>query len=144
MEAGFARATHRSIARRADLPLASTTYYFASLEALLGAALEELARRWSAAARQALDRAPQRLTADQCASLTLDLVALAPAGGDSAATTLLYERYLEAARHPHLRPLVRAYDRDLDALVLELLGRTDLPRTVHNERRVPVGARPRG
>lgn len=130
LESGFAGASHRLVAQRAGLPLASTTYYFTSLDDLLAEALGDLSARWSAAARAALDRAPARVSTRHFAALVLDLVAPAPSGGDDLATTLLYERYLEAARHGHLRPLVRTFDRDLDALVLVLLGRSELPPTV--------------
>src|ERR1700749_535010 len=39
-EGGFDAVRHRAVARRAGLPLASTTYYFSSLEDLLVQAVE--------------------------------------------------------------------------------------------------------
>lgn len=47
IEAGPATLTHRTIAHRADVPLAATTYYFASLDDLVGAAGSRLAERWA-------------------------------------------------------------------------------------------------
>ena len=43
-EGGFDAVRHRAVARRAGLPLASTTYYFSSLAELKIAALEHLTR----------------------------------------------------------------------------------------------------
>ena len=40
--AGFEAVTHRAVAERAGLPLASTTYYFSSLEELIETAVEYL------------------------------------------------------------------------------------------------------
>ncbi|WP_280334686.1 TetR family transcriptional regulator, partial [Nocardia wallacei] len=40
LEGGFDAVRHRSVATRADLPLASTTYYFESLEDLIARAVE--------------------------------------------------------------------------------------------------------
>ena len=39
-EGGFEAVRHRSVAQRAGLPLASTTYYFSSLDELIGKAVE--------------------------------------------------------------------------------------------------------
>lgn len=47
IESGPATLTHRTIAQRADVPLAATTYYFASLDDLVGAAGTRLAERWA-------------------------------------------------------------------------------------------------
>lgn len=47
LELGPVALTHRTIAQRADVPLAATTYYFASLDDLVGAAGTRLAERWA-------------------------------------------------------------------------------------------------
>jgi hypothetical protein len=39
---------------------------------------------------------------------------------------VLYERYLEAARHPALRGAIATYDQHLDGLVSEILRRAGL------------------
>ena len=39
---------------------------------------------------------------------------------------MLYERYLEAARHPALRGAIATYDQHLDGLVSEILRRAGL------------------
>src|SRR5699024_9985940 len=43
VEGGFGAVAHRSVAARAGVPLAATTYYFSSLDDLVGAGLAELA-----------------------------------------------------------------------------------------------------
>ena len=47
-EGGFEAVRHRAVADRAGLPLASTTYYFASLEELVEQAVEYLGAAESA------------------------------------------------------------------------------------------------
>ena len=41
-EGGFDAVRHRAVARRAGLPLASTTYYFSSLDDLIAKAVEHV------------------------------------------------------------------------------------------------------
>ena len=131
MEQGFAAVGHRSVADRAGVPLSATTYYFASLDDLLREAVEALAAGWSAGARATLDRLPARLTdRAEVAQALLDVVVLGPAGGADATPggpLTLYDRYLEAARHPHLRIAIAAYDDHLDGLLAEVLRRAGLP-----------------
>ena len=43
-EGGFDAVRHRAVARRAGLPLASTTYYFSSLDDLIAKAVEHVGR----------------------------------------------------------------------------------------------------
>lgn len=130
MEQGFAGVSHRSVAQRAELPLSATTYYFASLDDLLADVVQFLADGWLRAARDALDQLPERLDGPrQLARAVLQVVALAPAGvaaGSPGAILPLYERYLEAARHPSLRPTIVRYDDHLDSLLVELLRRAGL------------------
>src|ERR1044072_7965352 len=44
-EGGFDAVRHRAVARRAGLPLASTTYYFSSLDDLIAKAVEHAGTR---------------------------------------------------------------------------------------------------
>src|SRR6201984_605622 len=44
-EGGFEAVRHRAVARRAGLPLASTTYYFSSLDDLIAHAVEDIGTR---------------------------------------------------------------------------------------------------
>src|ERR1700722_4302796 len=58
-DTGADAVTHRRVAEVAQLPLASTTYYFASKEELLTAALELAAERDLARRHQIVDRRRQ-------------------------------------------------------------------------------------
>ena len=57
-EHGVAGASHRAIARAADVPLGSITYHFATLDELLAAAFTPARRRRRAAFRRAAARGP--------------------------------------------------------------------------------------
>lgn len=124
---GFAAVSHRAVAQHAHLPLSATTYYFDSLEDLLAQAVTELADTWLGAARTAVVALPESIEAG--ADLAHALVSVAvpstdEAGHDSLVT--FYDRYLEAARHPRLRPLVVRYDEHLDDLIADVLRRGGL------------------
>ena len=96
---GVTGASHRSIARAADVPLGSITYHFASLDELLAAAftshVDVVAPRFDARMRAAqdsgavLDQLVEHLTGDLLDSAR-DLV-------------LMVELYVAAARNPALR-----------------------------------------
>lgn len=119
-EHGFTGVSHRAVARLAEVSLAATTYYFDSLEELLGEAVRYLAERWLSAARAALADLPGELPGPAQLAAALRRVAT-PEGGDAVIT--MYERYLEAARHPHLRAMIADYDAKLDAMLVEVLRR---------------------
>lgn len=131
MEEGFAALSHRSVARRADLPLSATTYYFASLDQLVHDVVRGLAAGWLVRAVDVVDALPRTLDdPQQVADAILRLVTLGPADGSPVEPTALltiYERYLEAARHPHLRAVIAEYDGQLDTLVADVLRRGGLP-----------------
>jgi DNA-binding transcriptional regulator YbjK len=102
--------THRRVAEAAGLPLAATTYWFASKEELLAetyrragerdiARLEQLGERLSSerpTARRALPAALARLVTDEL-------------HGDRTALIAGYALWLEAARRPELLDLSRAW-----------------------------------
>jgi DNA-binding transcriptional regulator YbjK len=126
-ETGADSVTHRRVAEVAELPLASTTYWFSSKEHLLTAALELAAERdiarLTAYAAQRSDDEP----IDAIVSLVLDPVedGLQTSRGSLIAT---YALLLEAARRPALREIaVRWTDAYLDAgrELLERAGSSD-------------------
>ena len=93
------------MADRAGLPLASTTYYFSSLEELIETAVEHLAIAEVADLRARLRELPRRRRgAEAAADLLVDLLA-----GESDRDRLIsrYERYIACARHPELRGVER-------------------------------------
>ena len=130
MEQGFSAVSHRAVAERAGVPLSATTYYFRSLDDLLTATVERLAGTWLAAAREAVDRFAGPGELRDVADAVLAIALLTPPGSgyaDRAGVLSLYDRYLEAARHPHLQVLIATYDRDLDHLISTVLSRAGLP-----------------
>lgn len=124
-EVGFDQTSHRSVATRAGLPLAATTYYFATLDTLLAAAAEELMSRHLVAGRAVVDAAavgpcpPWRLAEAVVAILVGD-----PHDPPPARVNALYERFLQAGRRPAVRPVVRAWNAGLVELLADLLERT--------------------
>ena len=145
-EGGFDAVRHRAVADRAGLPLASTTYYFASLDDLVTAAVEQDARDDLARGRAQLDA----LTADErgagaLVELVLDLL-LGPASAAEGlpAVLLRYERLVGAGRRPYLAPLMRSLRVELDALLTEILARWNvipseaIPSAIRNSMACPA------
>jgi DNA-binding transcriptional regulator YbjK len=124
---GFDAVRHRAVAERAGLPLASTTYYFASLDDLVTAAVERTSRDELAEGRAQLDRSSE---AADPGELVLDLL-LGPESRDGGldAVLLRYERLVGAGRRPYLAPLMRELRPELDALLAEILVRAGHPLT---------------
>lgn len=127
MEHGFAAVSHRAVAQHAELPLSATTYYFESLDELLQGAVRELADGWLACARSVVaDLPPQLDDPGELAEALVRVAALGPAGAtatDSRTLLSLYDRYLEAARHPLMRPVVAEYNDRIESLLADVLRR---------------------
>ncbi|SHK42518.1 transcriptional regulator, TetR family [Pseudonocardia thermophila] len=122
---GFDAVRHRAVAERAGLPLASTTYYFGSLEELVTAAVERTGRDELDEGRAQLAALPEgELDAATVAELVLDLL-LGPESreGGLSAVLLRYERLVGAGRRPYLAPLMREQRAELDALLDAILRR---------------------
>ena len=85
-EGGFDAVRHRAVAERAGLPLASTTYYFSSLDELIAAAVEYESRRELDAGRERLaELGPQQLSTEEAIELmkrVLDDVRILPKEAD--------------------------------------------------------------
>ncbi|MGB1222811.1 MAG: TetR/AcrR family transcriptional regulator, partial [Mycobacterium sp.] len=131
-EGGFDAVRHRAVAQRAGLPLASTTYYFSSLEDLIANAVEHVGTRESEELRDrvaVLSR--RRRGAESTADVLVDLLV-----GDSPeqVTERLisrYERYIACARQPGLRDIERRLLQERTDAVVEVVGRSG--RSVHAE-----------
>ncbi|WP_437731829.1 TetR/AcrR family transcriptional regulator [Sorangium sp. So ce1335] len=104
-ELGVAGASHRSIARAADVPLGSTTYHFASIDELLAAAFTRHAETVAARFEERMRAACDREAAVDCLveHLTSDLL------GSSRDLVLSVELYVAAARRPALRAVTQAW-----------------------------------
>ena len=116
-EGGFDAIRHRAVAERAGLPLASTTYYFDSLDELIEAAVEHAGRAELVAGRERLARLHDGEPVDVI-EFALDLLVGNP---DSQAVILRYERLVGTSRRPYLRPLMRRLGRELHQLLLDIL-----------------------
>jgi DNA-binding transcriptional regulator YbjK len=124
-EGGFDAVRHRAVARRAGLPLASTTYYFSSLDDLIAKAVEHVGLRET---QQLQDRVAalsrRRRGAESTADILVDLLV-----GDSPekATEQLisrYERYVACARQPGLRDIQRRILKQRTDAVVEVVERS--------------------
>ncbi len=107
---GASAASHRAVASEADVPLGSTTYYFASRDEMLVEALQHAAATEIDAIRARLDRLTAR--APGSVDWTQEVVAyvmdqLRPEG----TPTLLarYQLQLEAVHRPELRAIYGAW-----------------------------------
>lgn len=121
-EGGFEAVRHRAVADRAGLPLASTTYYFSSLDELVMQAVEHLGAVEAAQLRARVESLPRRRRgAEATADLLVDLLA---GEGTREQTISRYERYIACARHPALRGVEqRTLKQRVDA-VAEAMSRS--------------------
>lgn len=120
---------HRSVARRAGLPLASTTYYFSCLDDLIASAVAhvemlEVAQLRARVAGLSRRRRGPEMTAD----VLVDLL-VGDESGPNLTEQLIsrYERYIACARLPALRDIQRRNLRqraDAVAAAVERSGRS--------------------
>lgn len=102
---GLGAVTHRAVAREAKVPLAATTYYFASKEEILREALESLSAAEVERLEKLADSIADLASRDE-AGIALS-AALVPDSQEAPRAWLAqFEIYLEAARNPALRPAV--------------------------------------
>lgn len=118
-EQGIRKLSHRTVAAKAEVPLGSTTYHFATLDDLVAAALDTAARRSVAELREWEQALPP--DADLAAELA-DFV-LASVGERRTETMAEYNLYALALHRPNLRRAAVAWD---DALADVLCARTDV------------------
>ncbi|HYB34969.1 MAG TPA: TetR family transcriptional regulator [Mycobacterium sp.] len=125
-EGGFEAVRHRAVARRADLPLASTTYYFSSLDDLTARAVEHIGMLEVAQLRARVSGLSRRRRGPEAtADMLVDLLV-----GDGAGPPLTeqlisrYERYIACARLPALREIQRRNLRQRAEAVAEAIGRS--------------------
>lgn len=106
---GAAGVTHRAVATEADIPTSLITYYFATLDDLLVAALSSVADTYTARVRDIIDHHDDPLRG---------LAELIVESGGSGRERALAERELStlAARRPPLRPVARHWRENVAAL----------------------------
>jgi DNA-binding transcriptional regulator YbjK len=125
VEGGFDAVRHRAVAERAGLPLASTTYYFGSLDELVTAAVEHHGRAELVRGQQRLDElvtAPRGR--DALIELLLELLLGPESEHDAESVLVRYERLVATGRRPYLRPITRALGAQLRDLLREILVRS--------------------
>ncbi|ORB17698.1 TetR/AcrR family transcriptional regulator [Mycobacterium noviomagense] len=125
-EGGFEAVRHRAVARRAALPLASTTYYFSSLDDLIASAVEhigmlEIAQLRAGVAALSRRRRGPETTADALVEL---LVSEKPGPGLRDQLISRYERYIACARLPALRDIQRRIVRQRADAIAEAIERS--------------------
>ncbi|MBV8928645.1 MAG: TetR family transcriptional regulator [Mycobacteriaceae bacterium] len=133
-EGGFDAVRHRAVARRAGLPLASTTYYFSSLDDLIAKAVEHVGEQEAAELGVKLaGLSRRRRGVESTAEVLVDLLL-----GDCPTAQLSdwlisrYERYVVCARQPALREIQRRIRRQRADAVIEAVERSG--RSVRSDR----------
>ncbi|PZG21738.1 TetR/AcrR family transcriptional regulator [Nonomuraea aridisoli] len=116
-EHGTAGTTHRTIAARADVPLGSVTYHFASLADLLAQAFARYVELQSATFEKLFEDVA---TPEQFVEVVVDLVCGGPARHRSA--VLGFELHLAALRDPGLRVLTQAWTWQSRAVLARFTG----------------------
>jgi DNA-binding transcriptional regulator YbjK len=115
--------THRLVAAQAGVPLAATTYWFASKEALIMEAFAHAARRDVAQLERETAEAAGWTRADVAGHLARSMrVSLTQ---HRTRTVVDYGLWVEAARRPALRPVADAWSdacQDFFAAVLKAIG----------------------
>jgi DNA-binding transcriptional regulator YbjK len=124
-ERGIGKATHRAIASRAGVPLSTTSYFFASIDELIVAALHEFTEATIKRMESVADLVSAGRLSPQAALDRFTALILAIPPEQSGAQ---FELYLEVRRRPELaadaRRLLEAYET-LVQKALEAAGATN-------------------
>jgi len=107
-EGGFAAVTHRAVAQRADLPLAATTYYFASRDQLLAQAFSLLVEDELTALRHAVTAGGLLGALEELPHQRLRQLGL-------------WELYVHAGRDPELQQIARAWSDGCLVIIADFL-----------------------
>jgi DNA-binding transcriptional regulator YbjK len=132
-EGGFEAVRHRAVAQRAGLPLASTTYYFSSLDDLIARAVEHIGMIEVAQLRARVNGLSRRRRGPETTAEMLAELLVEDVSGPGLADQLIsrYERLLACTRLPALRETMRRNLRQRAEAVAEALERSG--RSVHIE-----------
>jgi DNA-binding transcriptional regulator YbjK len=125
-EGGFEAVRHRAVAHRAGLPLASTTYYFSSLDDLIASAVEHIGMLEVAQLRARVTGLPRRRRGAETTADVLVELLVGEASGPQLTDQLIsrYERYIACARLPALRGIQRRILRQRSDAVVEAVERS--------------------
>jgi DNA-binding transcriptional regulator YbjK len=129
---GVAGVTHRAVAAEADVPLASTTYYFESKDDLLCEAF----RHYAEHAQREVDRSALRAVRESDGEVPEPTDAIEAFVGylldeltdRRHSLSAEYELHVEASRRPELRELSQRWHMDLTDRLTDWLGKLGSPR----------------
>ena len=119
---GFDAITSRAVAEEAGLPEQTVRHHYPSREDLKAAGLEFMLNGWIAQAEGFIDRLPQTLDLHETARLIVEVATVHAIENESITRKTIsgiYERYLQAGKHPELRSRIAAYN----AVLADLIGR---------------------
>jgi DNA-binding transcriptional regulator YbjK len=125
---GFDAVTYRAVAEEAGLPEATLRAFFGTRDELRALGLEFMLNGWVRQAEEFISRLPQQLNLNEAARLIVEVATVHDAENwtfTRATISGIYERYLQAGKHPELRSVITNYNRllaDLVARVLALNG----------------------
>ena len=122
---GPSAVTHRRVAAEAGLPLAATTYWFASKDELILAAYAVAADRDISRVRE-LAATVAATPAGQLSSALAECMA-GDLANQRAELMASYALWLESARRPELRTIERAWTDGYGAVVSEMLAAAGAP-----------------
>lgn len=125
-EGGFEAVRHRAVARRAGLPLASTTYYFSSLDDLMARAVEHIAMIEVAQLRSRVTTLSRRRRGPETIAEVLADLLVGDVSGPGLTEQLIsrYERHIACTRLPALRETMRRSLRQRAEAVAEAIERS--------------------
>lgn len=125
-EGGFDAVRHRAVASRAGLPLASTTYYFSSLDELVESAVDYIGAMEAAQLRAWVEELPRRRRGSEAtADLLVDLLVGGPTVEPISEQLISrYERFIACARQPALREIQRRLLHQRVAAAAEAISRS--------------------
>jgi AcrR family transcriptional regulator len=147
--------TYRSVAEEAGLPEATLRAFFHTRDELRALGLEFMLNGWVQQAEEFIGRLPQqRLSLNETARLIVEIATVHDAENwtfTRATISGIYERYLQAGKHPELRSVITNYNAVLAELVAtgagtEWLGGDSAgcevsPRSRRRNSRLPAGGR---
>lgn len=124
-EGGFEAVRHRAVAR-AGLPLASTTYYFSSLDDLIARAVEHIGMIEVAQLRARVSALSRRRRGPETTAVVLVDLLVGEMSSPGLAEQLIsrYERHIACTRLPDLRESMRRSLRQRAEAVAEAIERS--------------------
>ncbi len=117
--------TYRSVAEEAGLPEATLRAFFHTRDELRALGLEFMLNGWVQQAEEFISRLPQQLNLNETARLIVEVATVHDAENwtfTRATISGIYERYLQAGKHPELRTVITNYNSILADLVARVLA----------------------